>query len=278
MLSSRAHGLQEFRWFDFGSRMEPAHATALDTVLRALPACPQLRKVSITIPYASAGAMKTLLQLPKDTDLTLELTNKENWLAVADEIRQGQCNIKSLQLAMLQSPSSEATEAIKAIASAIRLDRNLDSLYLQMMNCDCTNEAGVALAEALTVNKTLRTITLSFEPRRQAQVADALSAPAYEAFCAMLRANTSLVLNLLTPFDDAGGDQRLVDSCNQMRIEQRLIRFGRGRLLASSTSQATREEWVDALNEVKSSNVHESPEFNVSCLYSLLRLNPATCM
>ena len=61
-----------------------------------------------------------------------------------------------------------------------------------------------------------------------------------------------------------------------MRIEQRLNEVGRGRLLSSS--QTPRKEWVDALNELNSGNVDETPEFIVSCLYSLLRLNPATCM
>jgi hypothetical protein len=54
---------------------------------------------------------------------------------------------------------------------------------------------------------------------------------------------------------------------------------GRGRLLSSS--QTTRKEWVEALNQLNQLNcsyVGESPEYNISCLYSLLRLNPATCM
>jgi hypothetical protein len=124
--------LREFAWFDCVFRLQVAAVDlSPDLVLRALPACSHLRKVSITTSYACAGVMKTLLQLPKDTDLTLALTNKEHWLAVADGIRQGQCNIKSLQLAMVQSPSSEATEAIKAIARATRLDRNLVHLTLK---------------------------------------------------------------------------------------------------------------------------------------------------
>jgi Ran GTPase-activating protein (RanGAP) involved in mRNA processing and transport len=264
--------LQEFNWFDFLPRLqaEPQELSP-DLMLRALSACPHLRKVSITTPYASAGATRTLLQLLKDVYLTLVLTDKEHWLAVADGIRQGQCTIKSLKLALLQSSSFEATEAVKAIAGAIHLDHNLERLNLQIMNCDCTNEAGVALAEALTVNKTLRKITL-YLSRRQVQGADAL----YDAFSAMLRVNTSLALDLF-PFDDAVGDERLFDSRNQMRFEQRLHEVGRGRLLSSS--QTTREEWFDALDELNSyDNVDESPEFNVSCLYGLLRLNPATCM
>jgi hypothetical protein len=130
------------------------------------------------------------------------------------------------------------------------------------------------LAAALTVNTTLRRITLYLR-RRRCWLQDSLSAPAYEAFSAMLRVNTSLVLNL-SPFEDTGADQRLIDSRNQMRIEQRLNHAGRGKLLSSS--QMPRKEWVDALSELSSSNADESPEFNVSCLYSLLRLNPATCM
>jgi hypothetical protein len=62
-----------------------------------------------------------------------------------------------------------------------------------------------------------------------------------------------------------------IDSRNQMRIEQGLNRVGRGRLLSSS--QTPSKEWADALNELNSSHVDETPEFNVSCLYSLLRLN-----
>jgi hypothetical protein len=49
----------------------------------------------------------------------------------------------------------------------------------------------------------------------------------------------------IPPFDNAVGDQRLIDSRNQMRIEQRLNGVGRGSLLSSS--QTAREEWVDAL-------------------------------
>jgi hypothetical protein len=271
--------LQKFTWSDFGSRIRIAPSQFfLDLVLLALPACPYLREVFINTEYASASAMKTLLQLPKDTRLTLVL-NTEHWLAVADGIGQGHCNIKNLYLALqLQSSNSKDTEAVKAIASAIRLDCNLEHLSLEKENA-FTDEAGVALAEALTVNKTLHNITLSFEPLSIGQVrdaaadADTMSAPAYNAFSAMLRINTSLRLKL-PPFNDAVSDERLVDSRNQMLIEQRLNNVGRGRLLASS--QTPREAWVDALNELNAPNVDLA--FKVSCLYSLLRLHPATCM
>jgi hypothetical protein len=258
-------GLHYFRLIDWSQTV----GTSLDPVLRALIACPHLQRVEIMTKCASADALRTLLHLQKDTQLILET---DHWLAGADEIRRGRCTIKHLSLVRHQSSSSESTEAVKAIASALRLDRNLEFLDLQL-SIDFTNEAGVALAEALTVNKTLRRIVL--RPSLQSQDVDAMSASVYEAFCAMLRVNKYLVLKLPL-FNNTSGDERLVESRNRMHIEQGLNNVGRGRLLSSS--QTPREEWVNALNDLNSSNVDESPELNVSCLYSLLRLNPVTCM
>jgi hypothetical protein len=270
--------LQEFRWFDINYQCEAATVELCpDLVLLALPACFHLRAVTITTPCASADAMKSLLQMPKDTHLALILQNVEHWLAVTDEIRQGRCNVQRLHLSMLQRTISEATEAAKVLASAIRLDCSLTHLHLAMEK-GFTNEAGVALAEALTANKTLRWVilnTISLGRGPQVRDEDALSAVAYDALSAMLRVNTNLRLDVPS-LDDAGVDERLVDSRNQMRIEVRLNQVGRGRLLSSS--QKPRKKWVNALKELNSSNVDESPEFNVSCLYSLLRLNPGTCM
>jgi hypothetical protein len=283
-LTALANALREhkklygFCWFDFVSRLQTA---PVDPVLQALPACSHLQRVEIVTNCASDGAMRNLLQLPKDTRLSLLHTNKEHWLAVADGIRQGQCNIKTLHLALEpqnRSPRAteveKATEAVKAIASAIRLDHNLEHLTLRIQE-DITDEAGVVLAEALTVNTTLRKLTMYLHSSWQLHDGAMLSAPFYEAFCAMLRVNTYLVLKL-PPFNDTFGDERLVDSRNRMHIEQVLNKVGRGRLLSSS--QTPRGDWVDALNELNSSNVDESPELNVSCLYSLLRLNPSICL
>jgi hypothetical protein len=61
----------------------------------------------------------------------------------------------------------------------------------------------------------------------------------------------------------------------QLRIEQRLNEVGRGKLLLSS--QTTREEWVDVLHELSSYDDDDHDSFDASCLYSLLRLKPATC-
>jgi hypothetical protein len=268
--------LEELTWFEFGSRIEVAQNTVIDPVLCALLACPQLRKVIIVTKCASADAVKNLLQLQSATDLRLVL-EKENWLAVASEIRRGRCNVQRLILAMLQGARSDATEAVKAVASAMRLDQNLEVLSLQMEN-GFTDEVGVVLAEALTVNTTLRHFNLSAVPvfdNRNVLNNATLGAQAYEAFTAMLRVNTSLVLEL-PPFETDGADQRLLESRTQMIIELRLNQVGRGKLL--STSQTTREEWVDALHEMSSNVVDDSPAFQVTCLYSLLQLHPAVCM
>jgi hypothetical protein len=225
--------------------------------------------------YASADAMKNLLQLQSATKLNLVL-EIEQWLAVADDIQQGCCNVRVLHLTMLECPISEATEAMRKIANAIRFDSNLDYLKIEMEN-GFTDEAGVALAEALTVNTTLNQVDLidNVVLRLDNHQCDkaTLGAQSYEAFSAMLRVNTGLVLNLPI-FDSAGCDERDFEHVKQMLIEQRLNEVGRGGLLASN--QSTREEWVDALREL-----NENPAdglFEVDCLYSLLRLHPDVCM
>jgi hypothetical protein len=265
--------LQEFTWFDFDSRLEAAQITAVDPVLWALPACPHLRKVVIMTKCASADTRKNLLQLHSATNLRIVLET-DLWLAVADEIRRGRCNVQTLTLSLLQAPRSEAAAAVKAVASAIQLDCNLERLYLQMDN-GFTDEAGVALAEALTVNKNLRKLHLSVKKfvhhSHQVQNKATLGTQSYEAFTSMLRVNTSLVLEL-PPLDIAVRDERLFESCGQMRIEQRLNKVGRGKLLSSS--QTTKEEWVDALHELSSNEVDESDAFRLSCIISLFRLNP----
>jgi hypothetical protein len=269
----RGHtSLQAFGWFDWNA-LGAAQGLSLDPVLRALPACPHLWKVDIMTECASADAMKNLLQLQSATDLLLVL-NKDHWLVVADKIRQGRCNVQRLNLSMVQATRSEATEAVKAVASAIRSDQNLNHLTLQM-EAGFTDEAGVALAEALTVNKSLNDICLSVLPLHVSLRVDnrpTFGAQSYKAFAAMLRVNTSLVLEL-PEFETAGADERLLESQKQMIIEQRLNKVGRGRLLASR--QTRREEWVDALHELNSDNIDNSSAFQVSCLYSLLRSNPS---
>jgi hypothetical protein len=276
--SLREHtALQEFRWTDC-SRLEAAQITAIDPVLQALTACPHLRRVNIMSKYASGDALKDLLHLHKNTDLCLILET-DQWLAVTDEIRHGRCNVQTLTFAMIQASRSETTEAVQALASAIQLDRNLEHLELKLES-GFTDEAGVALAEALTVNKTLRSIALStfLHPNHPVRNKATFGAVAFEAFSAMLRVNTSLVLATHPPVDSATADEGLIHHHNQMVLEQRLNEVGRGRLLAASR-QTSREEWVVALHGLNSNTVDDdSPDFRVSCLYSLLRLQPALCM
>jgi hypothetical protein len=266
-------GLQKFRLMDCRRLLEAAQSTTLDPVLQALSTCPHLQELTILTQFASAAAIRNLLQLPTDTALSLGLT-PDQWLMVADEIRLGHCLIKKLNIAMRQSSNSEATEAVKAVASAIRDDRHLEYLVLQMEN-GFTDEAGVALAEALTINKTLRMLILddSLFVSDSARTKSSLSAQAYEAFCTMLRVNTSIKLDLPT-FDFDVGDERDVEHFKRMRIEHRLNKVGRGKLLASS--QTPREEWVNALQELNAPNADDL--FEVSCLYSLLQLHPEMCM
>jgi hypothetical protein len=113
-------------WAVFGTGPEAAlQVTARDPLLRVLPACPHLRCVTILTKYASTDAMRYLLQLKPTTELRF-LVELDQWLAVADEIRRGRCNVERLTLTILQVTRSEATEAVKAVASAIQIDRNLD--------------------------------------------------------------------------------------------------------------------------------------------------------
>jgi hypothetical protein len=77
--------------------------------------------------------MNNLLQLQSATDLHLVLET-DQWLAVADEIRQGRCNVRRLTLPMVHGARCETTEAVQALASEIQLDCNLEQLGLQMEN------------------------------------------------------------------------------------------------------------------------------------------------
>jgi hypothetical protein len=157
----------------------------------------------------------------------------------------------------------------------------LEHLVLRMED-GFTDEAGVALAEALTINKTLRRLLLNdrlFASDPTIHTNASLGAQAYEAFGAVLRVNTSIKLDLPDVlFDDDVGDQKDIENTlrhfKQMLIEQRLNDVGRGRLLMSS--QTPREDWVNALQELSARNDYGL--FETNCLYSLLRLSPSVCL
>lgn len=133
------------------------------------------------------------------------ILKRKHWLAVVDEIRQGRCQVEDLIL---------------------------------QMRTGFTDKAGVAWEEALTVNTTLRRITLLSDSDDEPNAA-VLGVLAYEAFSAMLRVNTGL--NLKFPIvKHATANERLFDYRKRLNIEQRLNKVGRGRLMASR--QTTREE------------------------------------
>jgi hypothetical protein len=94
--------------------------------------------------------MKKLLQSQSATYLRLVLET-DHWLAVADEIRQGHCNLQTLILVMCRVAECEATESVKVVVSANQVYCNLEQLTLRMEN-GFKDETGLALAEALTVN------------------------------------------------------------------------------------------------------------------------------
>jgi hypothetical protein len=262
--------LEKFTWLDYCShiQLEAVQITAVDPILQTLSACPHLRNVAIMTKCASTDAIQTLLQLRPATVLHLIGLGAEYWMAVADAIRRGRCHVQMLTFAMCQITRSEATEAVQAIANAIQLDCNLEQFVLQMENEFFSDE---------TANKTLRVVTLAYDNFFRRPHRAPLGALAYDAFSAMLRVNTSLVLKVPI-IDIAVRDEKLIESHDQMVIEQRLNIVGRGRLLTSS-NRTTSEEWVDALHRLNFSNVNDPPAFLVSCLYSLLRLKPSVvCM
>jgi hypothetical protein len=113
--------LQKLYWYDRGSWREAVlRDFSVDTILRALQACPHLRKVSIATERASADAFKNMLQMQSATELRLVLKTTDRWLMVTDEIRQSRCNVQKLILSKSQGTISSATEAVQVLASAIR--------------------------------------------------------------------------------------------------------------------------------------------------------------
>jgi hypothetical protein len=261
--------LHSFHWrFFILPPSAQQHDMPPDSVFRALSASPKLQKVSIETTCASADAIRNLLHLRQGTILHLEI-EPDHWMTVAEEILQGRCRVRGLVLEMYRGSSERDTAAVKAIAEAIRRDDNLEGLFLIMRrSSNFSNDAIVALAEALTVNTRLHVVRL--------HDTYGLGAPAYEAFGAMHRVNTNISLEL-SPYVNDIGDERRLELYNQMRIEQRLNSAGRGTLL--SVDHSPREEWVHALHELNATNANanESPAFEISCLYSLLRLNPNVC-
>lgn len=105
--------MQEFNWFE-------ARGSWRDPVPRDIPLdlWLHLQKVTIKTVCASADAVKELLQLQSATCLRLVLKT-DHVMAVTDEIRQGRCNVQTLNMTIMRELISEVTEAVQALARAI---------------------------------------------------------------------------------------------------------------------------------------------------------------
>jgi hypothetical protein len=105
--------LNNFDWLDFGCLMAAHQGTmGMDPVLRALPACTNLLKVSIITRSASADGFLYLLQLRSGKILHLTIDDPDHWMAVADEIQQGRCRVRGLVLSMYMLSSGETDTAV----------------------------------------------------------------------------------------------------------------------------------------------------------------------
>jgi hypothetical protein len=135
-LALREHtALQEFTWVDWYARvahvqLDAAPSTALDPLRRSLPACSHLQNIVIKTKCGSADAVKTAtVAVGRRVEFSTE-----HWSAVTDEIRRNRCNIQRLDLYVHQRAESNATEAVKTVASAIQMYYNLEHFFLKMEN------------------------------------------------------------------------------------------------------------------------------------------------
>jgi hypothetical protein len=106
-----------------------------------------------------------------------------------------------------------------ALAEALTVNRTQRKMVLN------ANPVMASLAEALTVNRTQRKMDVNANPvmdRREEDIKATLAARSYEAFGAMLRVNTNITLDLPTFDDAAGANERDTSHYNQMCIKLQL--------------------------------------------------------
>jgi hypothetical protein len=243
----------------------------LDPLFRALAVCPRLRSVQIwtdAVNYVTPQAVRELLVCaPALQCLDLKTTE---WETVAEIIGKESCHIQTLKVSTLRCPGSGAV----ALARAVGQNRHLQSLTLRV-GTGFTDALGVALAEALQVNTTLRELVLVGEWDYGFRTTDHMNIPAYQALQNMLRVNTSVILKV--PALDSRWNPDLVGIVrpyyDRMLIEMRLNAAGRGGLMLGS--QASKAAWVHTLNRLNGQN--EDDDLQVDCLYTLLKLNPSMC-
>ena len=242
----------------------------LDPLFRALALCSRLRSVQIwtdAVNYVTPQAVRELLlRAPVLQYLDLKTTE---WEVVAEMFGQESCCIQTLKLSTLRCPGSGG----EALARAVGQNRHLQSLTLRV-GTGFTDALGVALAQALQVNTTLKELVMVDQWDYGFRTTDHMNISAYQALRNMLRVNTNVVLQV--PDLDARWSPDLVDMVrphyDRMLIEMRLNAAGRGGLMLGS--QASKAAWVKTLHELI---VQDDDVLQVDCLYTLLKLNPSIC-
>jgi hypothetical protein len=205
----------------------------------------------------------------------------DSWLVVANEIQNGRFRLQKLVLTRTRVSSTLATsDAIDAIIEAIEQDSSLEHLTLRSTT-GFTDEMGVALAKALTVNTTLRGISVVdeydlFDNLEPEHPRSAFGAKAFKALASMLKTNTKVEIDLPQPRSE-DTDKGTRTHFFQYVIEYMLNKAGRGTLLSSNLT--TRRDWINALDDmnVRASDNECVSEFHLSCVYSMLQLNPNMC-
>jgi hypothetical protein len=251
-------------------------ATPRSPQLIAAAAC--LRQVIIVNHSLTSDDVRCLSRSLSLNELCL-VGSVEGWLVIADEIRNGYFRPKTLVLVRTTAYSAlETAEAIQVMLGAIQCNGSLRKLNLHSTT-GFSDEMGVALAKALTVNTTMvwidlqNTFTTSNPAFLPSQPPKTLGAEAYKAFIAMLKINMNIRLKLPNLKSDADFEARMQHSL--MRIELQLNSADRGSLVTSN--QTTREEWVHTFQRLNDSCKNDGASFHLSCVYSMLQRNPGLC-
>jgi len=217
----------------------------------AIAACPHIQHVIFCCNRATEESILALARSPTLQYLKLRNASQESWLLLNEEIRQGRCHIKNLILTRASMELSreslnldDVTNNLKIMASTIAQNRTVELILLYPPKPKgVTNEGGVAFAEALQVNTTLRKLTLV-----GTTVDKIFDKDAYKAFAEMLQVNRGIELMLPPPVN--GADEETQTQYGRMCIEHWLNKdSGLGDLLDSN--QTTRDDWVDALRKLK---------------------------
>ena len=253
-----------------------AHMQTTTRSPQLIPAAACLRQVRIVEHSLTRDDVRCLSRSLSLYKLILE-GGVDSWLVIADEIRNGFFRPETLVLVRTTACSAlETAEAFQVMIGAIQFNGSLRKLNLYSTT-GFSDEMGVALAKALTVNTTLvqldlqNTFTTSNSTYHPSQPLKAFGAEAYTAFIAMLKINMNIRLELPDLKSDADSETRVQQSL--MRIELQLNYADRGSLVASN--QTTREEWVNALQRLNDSCEKNeincgTGSFHLSCVYSML--------